>query len=79
MPSEASFLLDSQRSLTNPNLFNDKERLLLNLMFKKQKKQKKRLAIKKTLYKKLTVLEIQNYLTRDYHYFKWYLVEILEF
>jgi len=48
-------------------------------MFKKHNKQKKRLAIKRKPYKKLTVLEIQNYLTRDYHYFKWYLVEILEF
>ena len=44
----------------------------------KHNKSQKRVAIKKQAYETMEILEIQNYLSRDYHFFKWYLVEMLE-
>ena len=46
-------------------------------MINHNKKQKK-MAIKKKAYETMKILEIQNYLSRDYHFFKWHLVEVLE-
>ena len=47
------------------------------LMLQHNRKEKK-MAIKKTTYEAMQILEIQNYLSRDYHFFKWHLVEVLE-
>ena len=60
------------------HLFSERENILLKILMHRHNKQRKRLAIKKKAYENMQILEIQNYLSRDYHYFKWHLVEILE-
>ena len=57
---------------------SQEEQALLSIMASLHYKQRKHFAIKKEKYEKLSVLEIQNRLTRDYHFYKWHLVEVLE-
>ena len=51
---------------------------MLKLMMLSHIKYRQKLAIQKDEYEKLKIEEIQNILTRDYHYLKWSLVEMLE-
>ena len=88
-PSDDYMLVDSQNGGVSSdsclhahdieqNFFSQRENILLGIMMTRHNKYRKRLAIKKKAYEKMEILEIQNYLSRDYHYFKWHLVEVCE-
>ena len=42
-------------------------------------KSRRRLMIHKKEAEELSVLDIQTYLTSTYHFYKWFLVEVLEY
>ena len=60
------------------NLFSEKERVMLKILMRIHVSQSKRFQIKKKAYEKMNLIDIQSYLSRDYHFLKWSLVEILE-
>jgi len=62
-----------------PLLFSAKELTLLRVIEMLYQRNRKRLVIKKQDRPQLSVLDIQSYLTSIYHFYKWFLVEVLEY
>ena len=66
------------RNYHGQNLISEKERVMLKILMRIHVSQSKRFQIKKKAYEKMNLIDIQSHLSRDYHFLKWSLVEILE-